>query len=395
MSSASLPSAAKDDSGPRPRIALIGPLPPLRGGIAQHTEELRTALERRSRLLTLSFRRLYPKWLFPGETRIEPDGSTIPDGEDARGIRFEVDALDPRTWLAAVDAVRDHGSERAILPWWTVILAPPIGSIAARCRRAGIDVTFICHNVVDHEGAWWKRVLARRVLRHGTGFVVASKAEAGKLRRLRPAAAVTVHPHPVYSAFPDPDRILQRRSRRELLFFGLIRPYKGLDVLVEALSGMTDTDWHLTVAGEPWQPLDALKEQVRSSGNEERVEWIERYVPGAEAAALFERADAVVLPYRHATGCGVLARAIGQGKPVVASDLPGLSEQVLEGETGWLVPPGDPEALARTLREVDAERAAAMTGAIQELARTWTWDSLARAVMGGAIGDLATGRPHA
>lgn len=331
-------------------------------------------MTQRTRLLTLSYRRIYPRWLFPGKSLMEPDADPS-DGERPDTL-FVVDTLDPRSWLAAIRLTVEHRSQQLVIAWWTVALALPIWWISRGCRRNGIPVTFLCHNVVDHESLWWKRVLTGFVLRQGSRFVVASEAEARRLRTVVPNALIDVHPHPVYRHFPAPAVSLPRRAARELLFFGLIRPYKGLDVLINALAEAKAEDWHLTVAGEPWYDLHTIKRRAEAAGISGQIEWIERYIPSETAATLFERADAIVLPYRQATGCGVLALALGEGRPVVASDLPGLREQVEHGRTGWLVPAGDEHALRLALRNVTSGTAV-MEKAIRELATRWSWDSLA------------------
>ena len=369
-----------DPASDDPRVALIGPLPPLRGGIAHHTACLCSALVEWTDLLTIPFQRLYPSRFFPGQRQEEPEDSyafSLPKGE---GL-VQLDALDPRTWLPAADAVGNHASERVVIPWWTVALFPSLWVITTAIGRLNIPITFLCHNVVDHEESPWKIQAARAVLRRGSRHVVASKREAERLQDLLPQAEVVVHPHPVYRFLPQVDISLPRRANRELLFFGLIRRYKGLHILVEALTRISDADWHLTVAGEPWEDIRPIKERAHVAGIGSRIEWIERYVPASLASSLFGRADAVVLPYESATGCGVLALALGQGKPVVASDLSGLREQVLDGETGWLVPPGNAEELANTLLQVNESRSREMAPAVHRMASRYTWESLAHAVL--------------
>lgn len=359
------------------RVALVGPLPPLRGGIPQHTASLQDALERRCNLLTIPFVRLYPQWLYPGESSLQPEGT---DGIDGDGR--EVDALDPLSWYYAIARIESFRSEIVVIPWWTIALSPATAYMARACRMRGIAVTFLCHNVVDHESSAWKRILASRVLKYGSRFIVPSVAEAERLRCLLGDGSVSVHPHPVYRHLPPAESSVARRAEREFLFFGVIRPYKGLDVLLEALGRVSDSvDWWLTVAGEPWEDLGPRKRRAESLGIGHRIQWIERYVSDAEAAALFERSDVVVLPYRSATGCGVLALALGEARPVIASDLPGLREQVLPGKTGWLVEPENPAALASALVEADSERTSTMRSSVRSLAAKWTWETLAGVVL--------------
>jgi glycosyltransferase involved in cell wall biosynthesis len=359
------------------RIAIIGPLPPFRSGIAQHTMMLARALRARSELLVASFTRQYPRWLFPGAT----DRESGPAVAAEPGVRYLLDSLDPRTWSRTADWVVAHRPVAVVIPWWTIFWAPCAGYIALRLRRRGIPVHFLCHNVVDHEAAAWKRAVTRRVLRLGQGYFVQSEAEERRLRELGIAGPVTVHGHPVFGQFPAASDPLPRRAALELLFFGIVRPYKGLDVLLEAIGRRPHPDLKLTVAGEFWNGYEAVLRDIERLGLGDCVEVIPRYVDEPEAARLFSRADAVVMPYRHATGSGVLGLAYRYGKPVIASRLSGIEEHVLEGETGLLVRPGSAEELARSIGTLDAQRAAAMAPAISRLAASLTWESLADAVL--------------
>ena len=148
---------------------------------------------------------------------------------------YLIDSLNPATWNAAFRRIRDHAPDLVIVPWWTIYWAPCFWYLACRCRRAGIKVRFLCHNVGDHETAAWKLALTRAVLRQGDSFIVQAVEEERRLRSLLPNADVTVHPHPIYDQFPNPDPTarLARRGDLELLFYGFVRPYKGLDLLIE------------------------------------------------------------------------------------------------------------------------------------------------------------------
>jgi glycosyltransferase involved in cell wall biosynthesis len=218
-------------------------------------------------------------------------------------------------------------------------------------------------------------------LRLGQGYFVQSEAEEQCLRELAVEGPVTVHGHPVFGQFPAVTNQLPRRAALELLFFGIVRPYKGLDVLLEAMGRRPHPDLKLTVAGEFWSGLEATLREIERLGLGDCVEVIPRYVDEHEAARLFARADAVVMPYRHATGSGVLGLAYRYGKPVIASRLPGIEEHVREGETGILVRAGSAEELARSIGTLDAQSAAAMAPAIAKLAASLTWESLADAVL--------------
>lgn len=384
-----LATAAGGDPGAgavAPALALVGPVLPFRGGIAQHTTMLHRALGPLCRLRTLSFSRQYPARLFPGASDRDPAYA----GHQEPGVEYLLDSLDPRSWRATVRRCTEHEPRAVVIPWWTFYWAPCFGYLARALGRAGLPVVFLCHNVVDHETTAWKRLLSLAVLRAGAGFVTHSQAEADRLRSVLPAARVLVHPHPAYDHFPEPEGELPRRAPLELLFFGFVRPYKGLDLLIDALGRLTRTDFHLTVVGEFWGGRAETEAAVRRLGLEGRVELVPRYVPEAEAARYFARADAVVLPYRGATGSGVIPLAYRYGRPVIATRTGGLPECVEDARTGFLVAPDDAAALAAVLERLRPDALRRMGPDVSRLRETMTWAGMAVAVVSFA-GHLADG----
>jgi glycosyltransferase involved in cell wall biosynthesis len=234
--------------------------------------------------------------------------------------------------------------------------------------------------VLDHEQAAWKRLLTRLVLRQGSRFVVHSQVEADRLQALIPGATVTVHPHPIYDQFPPSTHELPRRAALELLFYGFVRPYKGLDILVEAMGLLKDKDVFLTIAGEFWEGQQAIETRIRELGIANRIEVRARYHSDEETADLFTRADVVVLPYRSATGSGVVPIAYHYNRPVLVSRVGGLPDVVIEGETGWIVDPGDSAGLCSVLHRLLGTSFAAIPGAITALKKELSWTNLACAV---------------
>ncbi len=359
------------------RVVVIGPVPPFRGGIAQHTAMLGRALSEVAETMIVSFARQYPSWLFPGASDRDPDAAPLEDPTP----HFTIDTLNPLTWRKAIREIAAYAPDLVVIPWWTFFLAPCFYYLAGACRRRGWHVRFFCHNVVDHEAAWWKLALARFVLTKGSSYVTHTRPDAANLRRMVPAAEVFVHPHPIYDQFPPSSRRLPRRAARELLFFGLVRPYKGLDVLIEAMGRLKGEDVALSVVGEFWDGRDEAGKRIRELGLDDRIELVPRYVSDAEAADYFARADAVVLPYRNATGSGVVALAFHYDKPVIASRVGGLADVVVDGSSGYLVPPGDPEALAAAIRRLNQADLDGMGRAISALKGTLSWAHLARTIV--------------
>lgn len=358
------------------KITLIGPVLPFRGGIAQHTTMLRRTLAERCKLQTISFRRQYPKWIFPGASDRDPQyiEHTEPD------VAYVIDSLNPWTWMRAVATIRKqrHGSP-CLIPWWTVFLAPCIAYIARQLAADNSTVVFICHNVVDHEESWWKSVITKRVLRHGSSFIVHTREDRRRLLELLGNVSVRVCPHPIYSQFQSSSVELPRRGELELLFFGFVRRYKGLDVLLEALSQTRRHDVFLRVVGEFWESEAEYQKLIKEYDLLDRVEVVADYVSEDKAAAYFRRADFVVLPYRSATGSGVIGLAYNFDKPVIVTNVGGLPDVVLDGETGFVIEPDSPEELASTIDNVTAMMASEMASTVDGFKQTMSWDAFADA----------------
>ena len=366
------------NAGRKRRVALIGPLLPYRGGIAQHTTMLHRALQQMAELRTWSFSRQYPAWLFPGESDRDPTY----EGHREPGVSYLIDSTNPLTWSKAARQIQHFDPQTVVFPWWTIFWAPTFGYLAHRIRRAGHQIVFFCHNVVDHEAAAWKTALSRAVLRQADRFVVHTHKDRERLLELLPDAVVTVHPHPIYDQFPPPRGTLPRRRNLELLFYGFVRPYKGLDILIEAMGLLEDQDVQLTIAGEFWEGEEQIRRRIEALGLSEHVELCPRYHTEQETAELFARADFVVLPYRNATGSGVIPVAYHYGKPVIATRVGGLPDVVEEGRTGFLVNPDDPAALASTIKKAGELDREATRCNIETFKKRYNWTSLAHVIMG-------------
>ena len=360
-----------------PKIVIVGPVAPFRGGIAQHTTRLSNALAEIADVRVISFARLYPRWLYPGQGQTEQSGLLL-----RTPVEFLLDSVNPFSWQSVVSRIAAQSPICVVMPWWTVFLAPCYRHLARQLRRRMIPVVFFCHNVVDHEAARWKRLFARNALCQGVGFVVQARDEQQALRGLLGSVDVLYHPHPIYDQFPVAERSLPRRAALELLFYGFIRPYKGLDILLEALSGLQDLSFHLSIVGEPWGEKPASWQQrIHQAGLDERVELVPRYVNDIETAEYFARADVVVLPYLSATGAGVVATAAHYRKPVIASNVGCMKDSVLHGKTGLLVSPGDPLALQSAIRRFSIVGIPDAATNIEAATSTMTWQHLAEELL--------------
>lgn len=326
---------------------VIGPVSPFRSGISAYTTGLarQLAVDERFEVRVISFSRQYPRALFPGESdRDESLGRLEVPATD-----YLLDTVNPLTWWSALRRIREFGPALVVVPAWTFFVAPCLGWLSAQCRRLGLDVISVVHNVSDHESSAWKRWLSDYQLRQATGFLVHNQSMGNELRSLFPDRQPAVHALPVNQLSTAAQEVLPRGAELELLFFGLVRPYKGLDIALQALALLGQTSVRLTVVGEFWEDVTETEALIANLGIADRVELVPRYVSDAEAAAYFQRCDVVLMPYRSATGSAVIPLAYSLARPVIATNLSGLAEVVDHGETGWLLEENTPEAISELL----------------------------------------------
>ena len=353
------------------KIAVLGPMHPYRGGIAHFTEMTVTGLADRGHdVHPVSFSRQYPELLFPGKTQYEP-GSDAPDA--VRGAPRLLDSINPVSWFRTGFHLRDAAPDAVVFQYWMPFFAPAYGVVARGLRRNyGIPSVAVVHNALPHERHLGDALLSRFFLRACAGHVVMSDAVANNLRALRhPDATVRRIEHPVYERFGESVPQEDARAALDLpddapvlLFFGFVREYKGLHVLLEALPDVLSTqpDLHLVVAGEPYDDAYRYRDLIDRHGIRDQVQWHDDYIPSGDVPTYFCAADLVVQPYVSATQSGVAQIATHFERPMVVTDVGGLAETIPHEEAGFVVPPEDPAALAdsitRFFRDDWAERLA-------------------------------------
>lgn len=342
------------------RFAVVGPTYPFRGGVARHTTLLCRHLARRHYVHLVSFRPKYSGWLFHGLRGRDPSQKPLrPEGDGLR-CEYVLDPLNVISWSRAAQGIWAERPDALILPWWTSIWAPAWAYVASYSHRQRTPVIYVCHDVIPYDPIPGKAYLARLALRHGDVFVAQSQDQAQALKQLLKRMNIPIHclPHPPFdewaSALPSRQQARQILGLPEtqpiLLFFGLVRPYKGLADLLHALARVRiELPARLIVAGEFWEDASVYHRLVHDLALEDAVVFHSRYIPDEDAPSFFAAADVVVLPYHHVSQSGIVALAHGLGRPIIATRVGGLPEMIAEGRTGLLVPPGDPEALANAI----------------------------------------------
>lgn len=364
------------------RLAIVGPLHPLRGGIALHTAEMAVAARARGHeVRVLSYARLYPGAFFPGRTQLDPDPEPASTAATPRAAL--IDSCLPWTWPRASGWLASWHPELVVLQRWHPFFAPALATIAAPLRRRGARIAWMVHNARPHEGglAAWRPLLTLG-MQPSDVCLTHAESEVAALRALGVRATLrrTTHPAPSLHA-PVADPVGARRAlgiaqdEVVFLFFGYVRAYKGVDVLLEALARLAADGpaWRAVIAGEWYVDRAAADRAVAEAPLAGRVSIVDRYVPAEEAAALFAAADVVVLPYRAGTQSGVVPLAYAHGRGVISTRVGGLEEAVSD-ETGLLVAPEDPVGLAAALEEVRRGRRFAPAALDAALGRA-RWDA--------------------
>ena len=376
------------------RIALVGPLHPWRGGLAQYLGLLGEALEAHAEVRAVTFTRQYPDFLFPGTSQFDPA---------APRPRFPtvamLDSIGPLSWLRTAAHLERFAPAAVVLKWWMPFFAPAFASSVGPLRRRGTRVILVCDNLVPHEPKFYDAACSRWMLRHSDGYLVMSDSVERDLDMLKPGAPRRRVPHPFYAQF-DQGRFTRESARAKLdlagdvaLFFGYVRHYKGLDTLLEAWPLVRERrpGATLVVAGEFYERPERYEALAKAAGDG-AVRMLNRYIPDDEVEALFRAADVTVLPYRSGTQSGVTHVAYALGSPVIATTVGGITETVRDGETGLTCPPEDPRALADTVvRFFEQGLAPAMAPHIAALQAEHSWAALAASTV-DLLDELKPGR---
>jgi len=366
------------------KYVLIGPTYPYRGGISHYTTLLYHHLKAAHEVKLYSFKRQYPAFLFPGKT--DKDPSRFPLRAECE---YLLDPSNPLTWLQTFRRIKGERPNALIIQWWVPYWALTFASIAFLVRKfTPTRVLFICHNVLPHEGSVIDRLSAKLALGQGHYFIVQSQKDWEDLQRLLPEAEIRRTALPIYDAFGS-EAMEGYTAKRNLglngpvmLFFGFVRKYKGLEYLIRAMPEvLRRLHVKLLIVGEFWEDKEPYLKAIEKLGLLRNVEVVDRYVPNEEVGLYFSAADVVVLPYVDATQSAIVSLAYAFDKPVITTHVGGLPEVVSDGETGFIVPPGDSQALAAAIVEFFREdHASQMAANVKIRKNALSWEGLVRLI---------------
>jgi len=372
-------------------IIIVSTAYPLRGGIAHYNALLASHLSRRHTVETITFKRQYPKLFFPGKTQDE-SGSASQYDNVAPAPQL-LDSINPLNWIRVAKEIRRRKPDLLIFKYWLPFFGPGFGTIAKLAKHGTkTKALFICDNIIPHERRPGDIAFTKYAFRQADYFIVQSGAVEKELLQYFPAAKYRKAPHPVFEIFgASMEKAAARKelgltAKNVILYFGYVRRYKGVLMLLEAMQHLNT--WQaeigetvLLVVGEFYDDEQKYRQRSRELNLDSCVRFVADYIPNEHVARYFCAADAVVLPYLSATQSGIAQIAYNFDKPVIATDVGGLAEVVVNQKTGFLVPPNAPRALAEAIRRFYREnRESEFSEHVKIEKRKYSWERVVEAI---------------
>ena len=364
------------------KILIVGPAWPYRGGIADFDERIaREYIKKGDEVEIFTFTLQYPSFLFPGKTQYSPD----PRPEDL-DIKRKVNSINPFNWIKVGRELKKKNADLLIIKFWLPLMAPCFGTIARIVKGNGkTKVVSILDNIIPHEHRPGDKILSKYFVSSIDAFIAMSKSVYDDLKSLNDKKLCLLSPHPIYDNFGtavsreeaigslglDP-------SAKYMLFFGFIRDYKGLDILLKAIADerIKNSDIKLIVAGEFYNNSEKYFELEKQLGLEGKMIWRTDFIADEQVKNYFCASDIIVQPYKTATQSGVTQIAYHFEKPMLVTNVGGLPEIVPNGKVGYSVEP-EAKVIADAINDFYSNgRYAEFVENIKEEKKKYSWDRM-------------------
>ncbi len=381
------------------KITIAGPAWPYRGGIAEFSNRLALQFSDEGHEVDIiTFTLQYPRFLFPGKSQFT--NSTSPENLKIRRL---INSVNPLNWLSTGMKIKSERPDILVLRFWLPFMGPSMGTIA-RIARSNHHTKVICifDNVVPHEKRAGDRQLTKYFTGSIDGAIVMARAVGEDLKRFRSSIPARFNPHPLFDNYGvkftrehAAEALKLSADKRYLLFFGFIRAYKGLDLLIEAFADPVFRNRKLVVlvAGEFYEDPAPYSDLIRKHNLENEVILFNRFIRDDEVSLFFSVSDLVVQPYRSATQSGVTQIAYHFEKPMLVTDVGGLKEIVPDGKCGYVVRP-DPGSIALAINDYfENNREKEFTECVKEEKKKFSWDGMTKAIMECYTAVLPLSRP--
>ncbi len=374
------------------KITILSAAYPLRGGISHFVGLLYKELSINHDVNVITFKRQYPSLFFPGKSQLE-SGNTV----EKIPAEILLDSINPFNWVKVGKKIQKDAPDLLIYKYWMPFFAPCFGTISKIAKKNGkTKILTICDNVIPHEKKRGDKAMTKYFFRFADYFVVLSKSVQDDLVKIKPKAKIKFLSHPVYSNFGKPVSKTDARKflglpedEKLILFFGFIREYKGLDILLEAMNILKEKlNVKLVVAGEYYSNEEKYKEIIQKLDLKNQLYLFTDFIPTSEVKYYFSAADCVILPYRDATQSGIVQIAMNFHKPVIATNVGGLAEVINDNQTGFIIEKENPEALAEAIEKFYVEnKESQFIYSISNEVNKYSWTNFVAGII-GMVNDI-------
>jgi glycosyltransferase involved in cell wall biosynthesis len=369
------------------RILIVGPAHPLRGGLATYNERLAEVLmEAGHECDILSFSLQYPKLLFPGKTQLSSDHAP-----SNMTIHAEINSINPLNWISVGLKYKKAKYDIVVFRYWMSFMAPAFGTIARLIKgNAHTKILAITDNVIPHERKFFDAAFTNYFLPVCDGFLTMSESVKQDLIDLKLTQPIAYVPHPMYDTF---GKAIDKNEAKQLLgldvgtnyllFFGFIRKYKGLGLLLNAFADERLKALHLKliVAGEFYEDKNPYLEQIEKLGLTDRVIVCDDFIPNNQVSTYFCASDVVVQPYLNATQSGVTQIAYYYNKPMIVTNVGGLAELVPNNKVGFVCHVSEQEIADAMYNFYTLQKEQEFTRAAEQEKQRFTWQNLCDQVL--------------
>ncbi len=370
------------------KIIILGSAHPLRGGLATYNERLAKAFQDEGHDVTIyNFSLQYPSILFPGKSQYSTDAAPA----DLK-IISKVNSINPLNWISVGNEIKNLKPDLIIVKYWLPFMGPCFGTILRQAKKnMHTKVISILDNIIPHEKRIGDNAFTKYFIKPIDGFVSMSANVKEDLKQFDTTKPSVLQPHPLYDNFGE--QVAREEALKELnlspdfrylLFFGFIRKYKGLDILLDAMADekIKSLPIKLFVAGEFYEDEKPYLEQIDKLNLGDRVLMFKDFIPNEKVKYFFSAADLVVQPYRHATQSGVTQVAYQFNVPMIVTDVGGLAEIVPDGKAGFVVPPTSNDIAKAIAKTFQSENLVKLKAGVMEEKKRFSWQAMVDSVLG-------------
>jgi glycosyltransferase involved in cell wall biosynthesis len=360
------------------KIAILSTAYPYRGGIAAFNERLAKELIAEGHQLSIhTFKLQYPNFLFPGKTQFSSD-------KKPQNINIErrINSVNPINWITTGLSLRKENYDVVIIPFWLPFMGASLGTISRILKSEKTQLLCIAHNIIPHELRLGDKMLTRYFIKKIDGFLAMTQKVLDDLNVFDKSSPKVLTPHPIYDNFGEIEprekaieSLKLNQDYRYILFFGLIRDYKGLDLLLEAFSAneIREKNIKLIIAGEYYSNQAPYKKLIEKYNLEQDIIQVEQFIPDSEVHLYFNACDLVVQPYKSATQSGVTQIAYHFNKPMIVTDVGGLKEMCPDSKVGYVVSPHADEIKKAILKFFNETNINEMIENINQIKEQYSW----------------------